>query len=61
MEEPETIKKIKNILDEYIKPAVEQDGGAITFHSFKEGVVKVTLQGSLQRVPLLHHYPESRY
>ena len=51
VEEPETIKKIKNILDEYIKPAVEQDGGAITFHSFKEGVVKVTLQGSCSGCP----------
>ena len=33
-EETETIKKIKTILDEYIRPAVEQDGGAITYHSF---------------------------
>ena len=51
VEEPETIKKIKNILDEYIKPAVEQDGGAITFHSFKEGVLKVTSQGSCSGCP----------
>lgn len=47
----ETVKKIKTILDEYIKPAVEQDGGAITFHSFKEGVVTVTLQGSCSGCP----------
>lgn len=47
----ETVKKIKSILDEYIKPAVEQDGGAITFHSFKEGVVTVTLQGSCSGCP----------
>src|SRR6185295_18648384 len=45
-EDTETIKKIKNILDDYIRPAVEQDGGAITYHSFQNGVVKVTLQGS---------------
>lgn len=50
-EETETIKKIKNILDEYIRPAVEQDGGAITYHSFQEGVVKVTLQGSCSGCP----------
>lgn len=50
-EETETVKKIKTILDEYIKPAVEQDGGAITFHSFKEGVVTVTLQGSCSGCP----------
>lgn len=47
----DTVKKIKSILDEYIKPAVEQDGGAITFHSFKEGVVTVTLQGSCSGCP----------
>ncbi len=47
----ETVKKIKSILDEYIKPAVEQDGGAITFHSFNDGVVTVTLQGSCSGCP----------
>jgi Fe-S cluster biogenesis protein NfuA len=47
----ETVKKIKSILDEYIKPAVEQDGGAITFHSFIDGVVTVTLQGSCSGCP----------
>ena len=36
----EVVKKIKEILDEYIRPAVEQDGGAIGFDSFNEGVVK---------------------
>ncbi|MBL7859107.1 MAG: NifU family protein [Cyclobacteriaceae bacterium] len=50
-EETETIKKIKAILDEYIRPAVEQDGGAITFHSFKDRVVKVKLQGSCSGCP----------
>lgn len=47
----ETVKKIKGILDEYIRPAVEQDGGAISFHSFEEGTVKVTLQGSCSGCP----------
>ncbi|MFD1000226.1 NifU family protein [Ohtaekwangia kribbensis] len=50
-EETETIKKIKTILDEYIRPAVEQDGGAITYHSFNDGVVKVRLQGSCSGCP----------
>ncbi|MCA6078242.1 NifU family protein [Fulvivirga sedimenti] len=47
----ETVKKIKTILDEYIKPAVEQDGGAITFHSFQDGNVRVLLQGSCSGCP----------
>jgi NFU1 iron-sulfur cluster scaffold homolog, mitochondrial len=50
-EETESIKKIRTILDEYIRPAVEQDGGAITFHSFKDGIVKVRLQGSCSGCP----------
>jgi len=50
-EETEAIKKIKTILEEYIRPAVEQDGGAITYHSFQDGVVKVKLQGSCSGCP----------
>ncbi len=50
-EETETVKKIKTILDEYIRPAVEQDGGAITYHSFKDKKVTVTLQGSCSGCP----------
>jgi Fe-S cluster biogenesis protein NfuA len=50
-EDSEIVKKIKGILDEYIRPAVEQDGGAIVFHSFVDGVVKVLLQGSCSGCP----------
>ena len=46
-----TEAKIMNILDEYVRPAVESDGGAIQFHSFEEGVVKVLLQGSCSGCP----------
>ncbi len=47
----EVVKQIKGILDEYIRPAVEQDGGAIGFASFNDGVVKVNLQGSCSGCP----------
>ena len=43
--------KIRALLDEYVRPAVEQDGGAIEFQSFEEGVVKVHLQGSCSGCP----------
>ena len=43
--------KIRGVLEEYIKPAVEMDGGAIKLASFKEGVVTVTLQGSCSGCP----------
>ncbi len=51
VEETEAIKKIRTILDDYIRPAVEQDGGAITFHSFADGVLKVRLQGACSGCP----------
>lgn len=47
----DTEAKIINILDEYVRPAVESDGGAIQFHSFQDGVVKVLLQGSCSGCP----------
>ncbi len=53
-EETESISlenRIKNVLDEYVKPAVEMDGGAIQFHSFDNGVVKVLLQGACSGCP----------
>ncbi|MEP1356631.1 MAG: NifU family protein [Marinobacter alexandrii] len=43
--------KIKGVLEEYIKPAVEMDGGAIKLASYKDGVVTVTLQGSCSGCP----------
>ncbi|MGB6036984.1 MAG: NifU family protein [Cryomorphaceae bacterium] len=42
---------IRNLLNEYVKPAVESDGGAIDFVSFKDGVVKVQLRGSCSGCP----------
>lgn len=43
--------KIKGVLEEYIRPAVEMDGGAIGFESFEDGVVTVSLQGSCSGCP----------
>ena len=50
-EDGEIVTKIKDVLGEYIKPAVEMDGGAITFDSYDDGVVKVLLQGSCSGCP----------
>lgn len=43
--------KIIEVLEEYIRPAVEQDGGLITFKSFNEGVVTVALKGACSGCP----------
>ena len=47
----ETINKIIEVLDTKIRPAVARDGGDIKFKSFKDGVVKVELQGSCSGCP----------
>ena len=47
----ETVNKIIEVLDTKIRPAVARDGGDIKFKSFKDGVVKVELQGSCSGCP----------
>jgi Fe-S cluster biogenesis protein NfuA len=44
-------QKIVKILDEKIRPAVARDGGDIKFKEFKDGIVKVQLQGSCSGCP----------
>ena len=44
-------QKVIDLLENYVRPAVEQDGGNITFKSYKEGVVTVNLQGSCSGCP----------
>ncbi len=50
-EEDDTVKKIKEVLDTKIRPAVARDGGDIKFKSFSNGIVKVELQGSCSGCP----------
>ena len=53
-EEPkldEIEKKIIKILDQKIRPAVAKDGGDIKFKEYRDGVVKVQLQGSCSGCP----------
>ena len=47
----EVVKKINEILDTKIRPAVARDGGDIKFKSFKDGLVKVELRGSCSGCP----------
>jgi NFU1 iron-sulfur cluster scaffold homolog, mitochondrial len=43
--------KIINVLDTYVRPAVEMDGGNIRFKSYNEGIVTVMMQGSCSGCP----------
>ena len=47
----DTVKKIIDVLDTKIRPAVARDGGDIKFKSFDNGIVKVELQGSCSGCP----------
>ena len=49
--EDDTIRRIIDVLDTKIRPAVARDGGDIKFKSFENGVVKVELQGSCSGCP----------
>jgi NFU1 iron-sulfur cluster scaffold homolog, mitochondrial len=50
-EDGEISKKIKDIIDTYVKPAVEMDGGNIEFKAFDKGKVFVIMQGSCSGCP----------
>ncbi|WP_303310359.1 NifU family protein [Hymenobacter sp. BT730] len=50
-QDQQTSQKIIDLLENYVRPAVEQDGGNITFRSYKDGVVTVNLQGSCSGCP----------
>lgn len=46
-----TEERIVDILEEYVRPAVEGDGGAIHFKSYQDGVLTLTLKGSCSGCP----------
>jgi len=47
----EVVSTIKQLLDTRVRPAVAQDGGDITFHGFREGVVYLNMKGSCAGCP----------
>ena len=47
----DVVVRIKELLENYVKPAVEMDGGAISFKGFNNGTVKLMLQGSCSGCP----------
>ncbi len=50
-EESDVERRICQVLDEKIRPAVARDGGDITFHGFQDGVVTLHLQGACSTCP----------
>ena len=50
-DDAEMIVKIKELLQKYVQPAVEMDGGAIVFKSYNEGIVTLGMQGACSGCP----------
>jgi len=50
-DDEDVVVRIKELLENYVKPAVEMDGGAIQFKSYSDGVVNLALQGSCSGCP----------
>ncbi|RBL93471.1 MULTISPECIES: NifU family protein [Chitinophaga] len=50
-DDSDVVKRIKELLENYVKPAVEMDGGAIQFKGYDAGTVTLMLQGSCSGCP----------
>lgn len=50
-DDTDVVQRIKALLEDHVKPAVEMDGGAIQFKNYDSGVVTVMLQGSCSGCP----------
>lgn len=50
-DDSDVVVRIKELLENYVKPAVEMDGGAISFRGYNDGVVSLMLQGSCSGCP----------
>lgn len=50
-DDSDIVKRIKELLENYVKPAVEMDGGAIGFKGYDNGTVTLMMQGSCSGCP----------
>jgi Fe-S cluster biogenesis protein NfuA len=50
-EDQEIVDQIKELLDTRVRPAVASDGGDIVFHGYKDGIVKLHMQGACSGCP----------
>lgn len=51
VDDGDVVKRIKELLENYVKPAVEMDGGAIQYISYENGVVNLKMHGSCSGCP----------
>lgn len=55
-EDDETVMMIKELLDSRIRPTVQEDGGDITFISFKDGIVQLKMQVNTHPASFAFHF-----
>ena len=58
-DDDDVVKRIKELLENYVKPAVEMDGGAIQFKSYNEWCGEPDVTGKLQWLSFFHDHPKS--
>lgn len=58
-DDDETVMMIKELLDSRIRPTVQEDGGDITFISFKDGIVSLKMQVNLKTHPICINFNQS--
>jgi Fe-S cluster biogenesis protein NfuA len=51
IEDDEIVSQIKEVLETKVRPAVAQDGGDITFHSYQDGIVYLEMHGACNGCP----------
>ena len=49
--DPEIVAQIQELLDTRVRPAVARDGGDITYHGFRDGIVYLRMQGACSGCP----------
>ncbi len=59
-DDDDVVKRIKELLENYVKPAVEMDGGAIQFKAITMGLWKPDVTRLLQRLPIFDDHFKSR-
>src|SRR5690606_35746526 len=50
-DDEELVKRIKELIETYVKPAVEMDGGNIEFKAYQDGIVTLIMQGACSGCP----------
>ncbi len=60
-EDREIVAQIKELLDTRVRPAVAGDGGDIVFRGYRDGMVRLHMQGACSRLPVVQRDAEARH